>query len=127
MRKILTVIILASLLFPLSAVTYAYDPDIGLLTKGDAGLIAALKEEFSLEWVEEYVSPSFIQDFTAMYAGILPSVLPLEDVLMSGEDGTVSIKDRSKGIIMTVFLNGEGQIESLSVSQSVPQAEREDG
>lgn len=119
MRKILTVIILASLLFPLSAVTYAYDPDIGLLTKGDAGLIAALKEEFSLEWVEEYVSPSFIQDFTAMYGGILPSVLPLEDVLMSGEDGTVSIKDRSKGIIMTVFLNGEGQIESLSVSQSV--------
>lgn len=127
MRKILTVIILASLLFPLSAVTYAYDPDIGLLTKGDAGLIAALKEEFSLEWVEEYVSPSFIQDFTAMYGGILPSVLPLEDVLMSGEDGTVSIKDRSKGIIMTVFLNGEGQIESLSVSQSAPQAEREDG
>lgn len=119
MRKILTVIILASLLFPLSAVTYAYDPDIGLLTKGDAGLIAALKEEFSLEWVEEYVSPSFIQDFTAMYGGILPSVLPLEDVLMSGEDGTVRIKDRSKGIIMTVFLNGEGQIESLSVSQSV--------
>lgn len=127
MRKILTVIILASLLFPLSAVTYAYDPDIGLLTKGDAGLIAALKEEFSLEWVEEYVSPSFIQDFTAMYGGILPSVLPLEDVLMSGEDGTVSIKDRSKGIIMTVFLNGEGQIESLSVSQSAPQADREDG
>ncbi len=127
MRKILTVIILASLLFPLSAVTYAYDPDIGLLTKGDAGLIAALKEEFSLEWVEEYVSPSFIQDFSAMYGGILPSVLPLEDVLMSGEDGTVSIKDRSKGIIMTVFLNGEGQIESLSVSQSAPQAEREDG
>ena len=127
MRKILTVIILASLLFPLSAVTYAYDPDIGLLTKGDAGLIAALKEEFSLEWVEEYVSPSFIQDFTAMYGGILPSVLPLEDVLMSGEDGTVRIKDRSKGIIMTVFLNGEGQIESLSVSQSAPQAEREDG
>ena len=119
MRKILTVIILASLLFPLSAVTYAYDPDIGLLTKGDAGLIAALKEEFSLEWVEEYVSLSFIQDFSAMYGGILPSVLPLEDVLMSGEDGTVSIKDRSKGIIMTVFLNGEGQIESLSVSQSV--------
>ena len=127
MRKILTVIILASLLFPLSAVTYAYDPDIGLLTKGDAGLIAALKEEFSLEWVEEYVSPSFIQDFSAMYGGILPSVLPLEDVLMSGENGTVSIKDRSKGIIMTVFLNGEGQIESLSVSQSAPQAEREDG
>lgn len=127
MRKILTVIILASLMFPLSAVTYAYDPDIGLLTKGDAGLIAALKEEFSLEWVEEYVSPSFIQDFTAMYAGILPSVLPLEDVLMSVEDGTVSIKDRSKGIIMTVFLNVEGQIESLSVSQSVPQADREDG
>lgn len=127
MRKILTVILLASLLFPLSAVTYAYDPDIGLLTKGDAGLIAALKEEFSLEWVEEYVSPSFIQDFTAMYGGILPSVLPLEDVLMSGEDGTVRIKDRSKGIIMTVFLNGEGQIESLSVSQSAPQAEREDG
>lgn len=127
MRKILTVIILAFLLFPLSAVTYAYDPDIGLLTKGDAGLIAALKEEFSLEWVEEYVSPSFIQDFTAMYGGILPSVLPLEDVLMSGENGTVSIKDRSKGIIMTVFLNGEGQIESLSVSQSAPQAEREDG
>lgn len=127
MRKILTVIILASLLFPLSAVTYAYDPDIGLLTKGDAGLIAALKEEFSLEWVEEYVSPSFIQDFSAMYGGILPSVLPLEDVLMSGEDGTVSIKDRSKGIIMTVFLNGEGQIESLSVSQSAPQADREDG
>ena len=127
MRKILTVIILASLLFPLSAVTYAYDPDIGLLTKGDAGLIAALKEEFSLEWVEEYVSPSFIQDFTAMYGNILPSILPLEDVLMSGEDGTVSIKDRSKGIIMTVFLNGEGQIESLSVSQSAPQAEREDG
>ena len=127
MRKILTVIILASLLFPLSAVTYAYDPDIGLLTKGDAGLIAALKEEFSLEWVEEYVSPSFIKDFTAMYGGILPSVLPLEDVLMNGEDGTVSIKDRSKGIIMTVFLNGEGQIESLSVSQSAPQAEREDG
>lgn len=127
MRKILTVIILASLLFPLSAVTYAYDPDIGLLTKGDARLIAALKEEFSLEWVEEYVSPSFIQDFSAMYGGILPSVLPLEDVLMSGEDGTVSIKDRSKGIIMTVFLNGEGQIESLSVSQSAPQAEREDG
>ena len=127
MRKILTVIILAFLLFPLSAVTYAYDPDIGLLTKGDAGLIAALKEEFSLEWVEEYVSPSFIQDFSAMYGGILPSVLPLEDVLMSGEDGTVSIKDRSKGIIMTVFLNGEGQIESLSVSQSAPQAEREDG
>lgn len=127
MRKILTVIILTSLLFPLSAVTYAYDPDIGLLTKGDAGLIAALKEEFSLEWVEEYVSPSFIQDFSAMYGGILPSVLPLEDVLMSGEDGTVSIKDRSKGIIMTVFLNGEGQIESLSVSQSAPQADREDG
>ena len=127
MRKILTVIILAFLLFPLSAVTYAYDPDIGLLTKGDAGLIAALKEEFSLEWVEEYVSPSFIQDFSAMYGGILPSVLPLEDVLMSGENGTVSIKDRSKGIIMTVFLNGEGQIESLSVSQSAPQAEREDG
>ena len=127
MRKILTVIILASLLFPLSAVTYAYDPDIGLLTKGDAGLIAALKEEFSLEWVEEYVSPSFIQDFSAMYGGILPSVLPLEDVLMSGEDGTVSIKDRSKGIIMTVFLNEEGQIESLSVSQSAPQADREDG
>ena len=127
MRKILTVIILAFLLFPLSAVTYAYDPDIGLLTKGDAGLIAALKEEFSLEWVEEYVSPSFIQDFTAMYGSILPSILPLEDVLMSGKDGTVSIKDRSKGLIMIVFLNEKGQIESLSIIQSAPQADREDG
>lgn len=127
MRKILSAIILSFMLFPLSAVTYAYDPDIGLLTGGDDRLIAALKEEFSLEWVEKYVSPSFIQDFTAMYGNILPSILPLEDVLMSGEDGTVSIKDRSKDLIMTVFLNEEGRIESLSIIQSAPQADREDG
>lgn len=119
MRKILSAVILVTVLFPLSAVTYAYDPEIGLLCSGNERILSALKENFSVEWVEEYVSPSSARDFTVMYGSLLPAILPLENVLMSVEDeGALNVKDTAKGILMTVYIDEDGQIESLSVIRS---------
>lgn len=115
-----TLLLFLSILFILSPVhgaIYPRDPDIGQTGEGEP-IVQAFREEFSPEWVESYVEEKYWSDFTSLHGPTLPSILPLEDFIVSETEGRhFHVKTMDGSFVATVFLTPDGLIESLSIEK----------
>ena len=126
MKKLLAAILLLSSL-PLAAAIYPADPDIGRLAAGNSLVLEALASPYGPQWLEAYVEPEYQRDFSALHSKTLASILPLDDVIMSSQEGRVLAKDRTGKAVMVFHLCPDGLIRSLSfqnVHQGVETSDR---
>lgn len=119
MRRTFALIILTLLFMPIFA-SYGYDKDIGMLCDVKANSIESRVVDFffspySLSSLERSVVPSLLKSFTLHYGEKLSQILPLNEALLSLDDGKISIKDRTKSVIIDVFYNSEGLITSINI------------
>lgn len=123
MRKAL-LMFLFSMLFTLPAAIYPVDSEIGPVIEAEEGsrermVIDALCESFSPEWISAHAEVGKEREFSLFYSDTLSSLLPLGNPIVSAEsEGAIRIKDTAKGVLVTVFLDEEGRITSLSVRES---------
>lgn len=120
MRKLVLLMII-SLLSLLPAAVYPVDSSIGVLVEAapesrEGQIRQAFLEEFSPEWIEAHAEEGRSREFSLFYSDTLSSLLPLTAPLVSAEEnGVIRMKDTTKGVLVTVFVNDELRITSLSV------------
>lgn len=120
MRK-LTILVILSMLSSLAAAVYPVDSEIGLIVEAapestEGRILKAFCEPFSPEWIEEYAEEGRGREFSLFYSETLSSLLPLSSPLVSAEeDGVIRLKDTSKGVLVTVFIDDAQRITALSV------------
>ena len=119
MKRTLLLLILTLLFCPIFA-SYGSDKDIGLLcdvvpNSKESRVVEFFFSEYSLSLLEHSVVPSFIKSFTMHYGDKLSQILPLNEALLSIKDGMMSIKDRTKSVIIDVFYDNEGLITSINI------------
>lgn len=72
---------------------------------------SALKEEFSLSWIEKYCDES--DAFLSSYSPLLSSILPMESIVMGEYDGNgISLYSQKNGVYLYLIIK-EGKIVAL--------------
>ena len=84
------------------------DKDIGLLS--DHEISKAFYQDYSVSWLDNYVSEKYKRDFSTMYSKVLLETLPLKNVILSTKENTIQIKDTQKSILIIITLDEEGKI-----------------
>lgn len=117
MRKLLALFLFSTLsLSAASAATYPVDDVIGHVNEGDPMLLEAFSTAYDETWLERFASPSVQKDLNALHGQRLLATLPLDDIIMSGEGGRYMLRDRSRGLVITIWLDQDGLVEALSFS-----------
>ena len=119
MKRTLVLLILTLFLTPIFA-SYGIDRDIGMLcdieqNSNESRVLEFFFAEFSLSSLESFVVPSFQKSFSMQYGERLAKILPLNEALLSLKDGTLTIKDRTKSVIIDVFYDNSGLITSINI------------
>lgn len=115
MRKLLALVLFSTLsLSAASAATYPVDDVIGHVIEGEPRLLEAFSTAYDETWLERFASPSVQKDLNALHGQDLLAALPLEDIVMSGEAGRYMLRDRSSGLVITIWLDQDGLVEALS-------------
>lgn len=74
-------------------------------------VLSAVKEEFSLSWIEKYCDKS--DAFLAQYSPILSSLLPMEDIILGLYDGNgINLYSQKTGDYLYLVVK-EGRITAL--------------
>lgn len=121
MRRLACILMLLLALTGLYSAVYPLDRSIGLISAAEEGspealLLQAFREEYSLEWLDEYVSEEVRPSFSLFYSDTLLSLLPLENPIISvPEEGRVNIKDTVSGALVTVYTDDELKITALGI------------
>ncbi len=120
MKKLILVLTILILIILPAFSTYARDKDIGILSdvnkdSNESKVLDFFFSQFSLSSLESHVKVEYQKSFSNQYGSSLASVLPLNEALVSIDDGVLHIKDRTKNIIFDVFFDEEGLITSLNI------------
>lgn len=121
MRRLACTFMLLLALTGLYSAVYPQDRSIGQISAAEEGspealLLGAFREEYSLDWLDEYVSGEVTQSFSLFYSDTLLSLLPLANPIISvHEEGRVNIKDTVSGALVTVYTDEELKITALGI------------
>lgn len=117
MKRTLTIL---TLLFSLSLLFSAVVPESSKVGKVSVEIkegsveefvLSAMKEEFSLSWIEKYSDSS--DAFLAAYSPLLSSLLPMENLILGEYDGNgISLYSQDSGDYLYLIIK-EGKIVAL--------------
>ena len=106
MKKLLILLLLLPTF--LSASIMPHDDEIGAINSHE--ISKAFYQEYSVTWLDNYVSENYKRQFSKMYSKELLALLPLENVIVSAKDKTIKLKDTSKSILIVISLDDNGKI-----------------